>query len=420
MAPPVALPRPIAVRGSRRYLSGFPFPTSRGFAVLGTCGLLFVVGVFQANYLAVAVGSVGLAFCAASAYMAWDLLKRVSVARDLTLRGQVGSPIPFQIRLISEPGTRGGIVAKDQNFGVHPVLLAASESAREVTWLLRLTQRGHWNHFRTMLATSIPAGLFVAKKEVVTEADVVIGPATLPVELPEGIGDVTWAGEVRARPPRPGVGVDFLNIREYRPGDRVRRVHWRASARHDELFVREMEHEGRLELVVAVETLSPRLAWVSDDSTRYPSLAELWMTTPALPTTGLGDTLGERALVVAASLSLAALRRGHTVFLLSGSQELKRVRSREEAMDYWARTNFGPDFPTIPRIGEAPKRAAKLLVATHHSRPYLPSLSREWAVVFADSPAVVQNTAWLAMLSDRIDLYPLDARAAGTLGRVAV
>lgn len=375
---------------------------------MATSTLLFFMGLLSRNYLAVAVGAAGLAFCAGSAYSAWDLLRRADVRRDITIRGQVGSPIPFRVELVTRPGARGAIVAKDQNFGVHPILLGTVGATKEATWLLSLTQRGHWNHFRTMLATSVPAAMFIAKKEIVTEADVVIGPATYYIELPEGMGDVTWAGEVRARPPRSGVGVDFLNVREYRRGDRTRRIHWRASARHDELFVREMEHEGRLELVIAVETMSPQLLWMSDTAARYPSLVELWMTTPALPTTGLGDAWGERALVVAASLSLAALDRGHTVYLLSGSQPPRRARSREEVMDYWARTNFGPEFPTIPRLSEAPRRASAVLVATPHSRPFLDRLDPATMVVFTESAEPVRNRSWVASLTDRLFIYPVE------------
>ncbi len=401
-APPVS---------GQRYLNGMPYPTGRGIAFIAVSAILFILGALSSNYLALSVGAAGLAFCAGSAYSARDLLKKVDVRRDLTIRGQVGSPIPFHVELVCEEGARGAVVAKDQNFGVHPVLLTATGSAREATWLLRLTQRGHWNHFRTMLATSEPAGLFIAKKEIVTEADVVIGPASYHVELPAEMGQVSWAGEVRARPPKPGVGVDFLNVREYRRGDSLRRIHWRATARHDEVFVREMEHEGRLELVVAVETLSPRLYWMTDTAARYPTLMELWMTTPALPTTGLGDVWGERALVIATSISLAALERGHTVYLLSGSQPIRRARSREEIMDYWARTNFGPDFPTIPVLHTAPKRATRLLVVTPHSKPYLSRLDPLTEVVFHDWAEPVANRSWVAQLTDKVIIYPVDNRA---------
>ncbi|MER3395338.1 MAG: hypothetical protein C4318_05425 [Acidimicrobiia bacterium] len=402
-----------------RYPTGVPFPTGRGFTMIALSALFFIVGILGSNYLATAVGAAGLAFCTGSAIATWDLIRRVDVRRDLTIRGQVGSPIPFRVEVVAERGAKGAVIAKDQNFGVHPVLLGISGESTDATWLLRLTQRGYWNHFRTMLATSVPAGLFIAKKEVVTEADVVIGPQTYHVDIPEGMGSVTWSGEVRTTPPRTGVGIDFLNIREYRPGDRVRRIHWRASARHDELFVKEMEHEGRLELVVAVETLSPRLYWVTESSSKYPSLPELWVTTPALPTTGLGDVWGERALVVAASLSLAALERGHTVYLLSGSQVMRRVRSREEVMDYWARTNFGPEFPTVPKLGSSPKRASTIFVSTPHTRPYFQALDESVFLVFTGAPEPVRNRSWYAEITDRLTVYPLHGRKAYGEGRLA-
>jgi uncharacterized protein (DUF58 family) len=393
--------------GTSIYLSGLPFPTGRGFAVTAAALLLLAAGVVNRSYLALGIGTILTSALVASAYASWDLLRQVTVERDINLRGQVGKLVPFRIELVRQGKTAGFVVAKDQNFGVHPVLLTTDEDRCRAVWLLRLTQRGFWNHFRTMISTSAPAGLFIAKKEVVTPADVVIGPATLPVEIPDDFASVWWAGEVRARPPRAGVGVDFLNIREYRPGDRLRRIHWRAFARHDEIFVREMEHEGRLELLIAVETLCPPLSWVSSDSARYPSLEEFWRTTPALPSVGLGDFWGEQALTVAASLAVAAVEEGHTVHLISGSQPLFRARSREDVLDYFARTRFGPDVPTVPKLKLAPARASQVLVTSPHSREFLASVDTKVTLVFQEMPSVVPENAYLAVVDRKVSLVRL-------------
>jgi hypothetical protein len=54
---------------------------------------------------------------------------------------------------------------------------------------------------------------------------------------------------------------DDLTTREYRPGDALRRVHWRASARHGELMVRQEEHRSHPDARILVDT---RLAGYPD------------------------------------------------------------------------------------------------------------------------------------------------------------
>ena len=44
--------------------------------------------------------------------------------------------------------------------------------------------------------------------------------------------------------PRAGSGTELFGIREYRPGDPLRRIHWRSSAKRGELIVREYEPPG--------------------------------------------------------------------------------------------------------------------------------------------------------------------------------
>jgi hypothetical protein len=47
---------------------------------------------------------------------------------------------------------------------------------------------------------------------------------------------------------------DDLSTREYRPGDALRRVHWRASARHSQLMVRQEEHRSYPDARIVVDT----------------------------------------------------------------------------------------------------------------------------------------------------------------------
>ncbi|MGV8884288.1 MAG: DUF58 domain-containing protein [Microbacteriaceae bacterium] len=58
---------------------------------------------------------------------------------------------------------------------------------------------------------------------------------------------------------------DDLMTREYRSGDALRRVHWRASARHGELMVRQEEQRSRPEVRLLFDTRSDGYRDVTDD-----------------------------------------------------------------------------------------------------------------------------------------------------------
>ena len=49
------------------------------------------------------------------------------------------------------------------------------------------------------------------------------------------------------------ISSDVKEIREYRPGDRMSRIHWKLSAKLDDLFVKEMERTSVMSLVVLPE-----------------------------------------------------------------------------------------------------------------------------------------------------------------------
>lgn len=49
------------------------------------------------------------------------------------------------------------------------------------------------------------------------------------------------------------ISSDVKEIREYRPGDRLQRVHWKLSAKLDDLFVKEMAHTSNLSIIILPE-----------------------------------------------------------------------------------------------------------------------------------------------------------------------
>jgi len=59
------------------------------------------------------------------------------------------------------------------------------------------------------------------------------------------------SGTARSR--RGGAGIEFFGTREYRPGDEIRRINWKASARLSELVVTEFEEERAADVAVVLD-----------------------------------------------------------------------------------------------------------------------------------------------------------------------
>jgi uncharacterized protein (DUF58 family) len=101
-------------------------------------------------------------------------------------------------------------------------------------------------------------GLFESEAELGSYSELVVFPETT-----EKLGHLairprrtrSWPGEIVSR--RAGTGMDYYNIRRYTPGDPVKRINWRASARHAQgsggLLVNEYMAEVGAEVLIVVD-----------------------------------------------------------------------------------------------------------------------------------------------------------------------
>ncbi len=87
-----------------------------------------------------------------------------------------------------------------------------------------------------------PLGLACRERIVAGHEQVVVAPRALPLDMPHlGQGSLGAALLDRARRLGPG---DFHGLREYQVGDELRSIDWKASARTDDLMVKEHTVEG--------------------------------------------------------------------------------------------------------------------------------------------------------------------------------
>lgn len=102
-----------------------------------------------------------------------------------------------------------------------------------------------------------PLGLVTRETPTGDAQPFVVTPRTVALESDEldsfGVGGVSAAAR-----PSAGPGADDVIPRDYRPGDAMRRVHWRASARSGELKVRQDEQNTDPHSWLLLETRSER------------------------------------------------------------------------------------------------------------------------------------------------------------------
>lgn len=120
---------------------------------------------------------------------------------------------------------------------------------------VRLRRRGAhrfpavWVHGADML------GLCDQKTRMPLATDILVYPRVM--ELPSRVlvRELGGGSAPLEASNRKGEGSSFFGIREYRPGDPLRHVHWRSSARRGSLAVVEWEAEESRSALLAIETL---------------------------------------------------------------------------------------------------------------------------------------------------------------------
>jgi len=129
----------------------------------------------------------------------------------------------------------------------------STRNTTSFSYVVRPPQRGIVEIGPLDVGLADPFGLARGDAALVGTHRLVVTPQV--VTLPDA-GLVYGAGDGHARlVQRNSSGNDDdLMTREYRRGDALRRVHWRASARHGELMVRQEEQRARPEVRVLLDT----------------------------------------------------------------------------------------------------------------------------------------------------------------------
>jgi uncharacterized protein (DUF58 family) len=186
---------------------------------------------------------------------------------------------------------------------------------------LRCQQRGVYTVGPLVAVTNDPLGLTQRETVLAPEFELLVHPRI------EHVADRPLTRRYEDPPIRPPVsrpwpsGLEFYGMREYRPGDELRRIVWKASAKAGKLMVREAEEGITDAITIILDTDRGSHSWDGDHSESF-----------------------ETAVRAAASLAVMHLRDGYEVKIEANAGSLTRVLrgagTQLEVLDAFARVDL--------------------------------------------------------------------------------
>ncbi len=229
-------------------------------------------------------------------------LRDLEFEREIPASGWAGERATFRLCVQSKSRLpRHSIQARDilpewleQDEEETPFINVAPNTVTRVDYKVHLLKRGFYTIDSMVVTFQDPLGLFFYNKQFKVRSEIMVYP------VPEDIRDIILSGaerygsrELPIAATR-GSGLDPDGVRQYIPGDPLRRMHWKSTARTGKLNVIEFEEAKAVNVVIVLDLHQG---------------------------TNIGkgkDTTLEYLVRMAASLAQNAIRQGASVRLITG------------------------------------------------------------------------------------------------------
>jgi uncharacterized protein (DUF58 family) len=306
-----------------------------GWAVCFAALFLGVAAIATGNNLLFLLLGALLGFIALSGWMSEQVLRDLAVSRQLprgmiageaarityTLENRKRRMPSFALELGEQGESTRAFVAV-----VEPMGTCRARAA------LRLPRRGVYHLEGLTLSTSFPFGLFTKERDIPLAGSLVVWPRT-DRDVRERWGRGRFQRpDGAARRHAAGTRGEFRSLRDYRPGDDPRDVHWRSSARRSTPVIREYERDTGESVWIGVDLRAP------------------------------DDAAGDVVVEIAASLAASAHRQGRAFGVVTPDEQLSLgsgTAQLERVLDLLARSVFRPDVSApVPPL----ERGAVVLV----------------------------------------------------------
>jgi uncharacterized protein (DUF58 family) len=246
------------------WLRSVPEPTLGGRIVLTFLVVACCFAVLLRNNQVLFVTSAITATVLLSGILTYLSVGRLLVERSLPPRVFAGAPFDVRLKVRNASRWRPALglgfldalqVADAQALVRGPVLpVLPPGAAVEVSYPRRIQRRGIYTVVNTLAMTRFPFGIFERRVLAQSPARLVVLPAlgrlrrATQRDLARRVHSARNARRMR------GGTEEFEGLREYRPGDNPRHIHWRTSARAGMLVRRVLRDEDSEDLHVLLDT----------------------------------------------------------------------------------------------------------------------------------------------------------------------
>src|SRR3954469_5511465 len=219
--------------------------------------ILFVIGTnTQAGWLFV-LAALLLGTVLAGIVVPLVALRGLAVELSAPAETHQGGDTAVQLTVTNRGrAVRWGLVASDEHVGGATAYIGSARPGEsvEVRTVRGAPRRGEARTAWVELRSAAPFGVAERRRRLPADATTLVLPRVVPLgALP--FVDLASSREAAVETVgRRGQGPDYLGVREFRPGDPIRQVHWRLTARHGELVVRDLEEHRVPRLAIWVDT----------------------------------------------------------------------------------------------------------------------------------------------------------------------
>lgn len=348
--------------------------TRKGWSLLGAAVGLFIgsriLGVVEIGMLALVIAAL-IGFSAI-----WAARTRVRLRATRLVRPQrtmVGEEVRVDLTVTNDASTRSPLSSVSDLFGdgtrAARFGLPSLPSGERASAAYRVPteRRGRFSVGPLVGVVTDPFGLVRRRTFLVGADELVVRPRVQRLTVPPLAGG-TASDHLRDARALIGEGEEFRALREYTRGDDLRHVHWRSTARRDQLMIRQHEHHRRAAVTVYLDVRPDPYSRDSQSS--------------------LDHTSFERAVEAAASVafSFAGTRRNLRLVLSTGEA---LHGSLDAVLDQLAVIEPGGPDRSVEALALRRERALLVLVVATVD----PALASYLVQLRRDGPVVIVTTA---------------------------